>query len=41
MSKIVIDIAAIMGPINRPKMPNFIIPARVERTVMSVWFNGL
>ena len=41
MSKIVIDIAAIMGPINKPKMPNLMIPASVERTVMRVWFNGL
>ena len=41
MSKIVIDIAAMIGPIKRPKIPNLIIPARVERTVIRVLFNAL
>ena len=35
------DIAAIIGPIKRPNIPNFIIPARVERTVMRVLLSGL
>ena len=41
MSKIVIDMAAMMGPINKHKMPNLIIPASVERTVIKVWLSGL
>jgi hypothetical protein len=30
-----------IGPIKRPIMPNFIIPAKVERTVIRVWFKAL
>ena len=41
MSKIVIDIAAIIGPMKRPKIPNLMIPASVERTVIRVWLRGL
>ena len=35
------DMAAMIGPIKRPNIPNFIIPARVERTVMRVLLSGL
>ena len=41
MSIIVIDMAAMMGPINKPKMPILMIPASVERTVIKVWLSGL
>jgi len=41
MSKIVIDIAAIIGPMKRPNMPNLMIPASVDRTVIRVWLRGL
>jgi hypothetical protein len=41
MSKIVIDMAAMIGPMKRPKIPNLMIPASVERTVIRVWLSGL
>ena len=37
----VIAMAAIIGPINSPRMPNWIIPASVAKTVIKVWSSAL
>ena len=33
--------AAIIGPINNPRIPNCIMPASVDRTVIKVWSSAL